>query len=109
MPRAPSDFRFPVAGRKAHRPAPIIRPLGRFACAATLLAVAACSDQPAPLDPTMERPAEASALRVPASGTYSDLSARDRTTCAVRTSGVSVDAANGWIDTARQLQIALGC
>jgi hypothetical protein len=77
MTRALSDFPFRLVQR-----------LGRFTCAAVLLAVAACTDQPTPLGPTAQRPGDASALRVPTSGTYTDLSARDLVTCAVRTDGV---------------------
>ena len=88
MAHAPSDVPSPVAQRKAQLPVPITRRLGRFTCAVVLLVVAACTDQPTPLEPTVPWPRDASALRVPVSGTYTDLSVRDRTTCAVRSDGV---------------------
>jgi hypothetical protein len=88
MARAPSDLPSPVVDRKAHLPAPITRRLGRFTCAVILLAVAACTDGPTPVGPTAQQPGDASALRIPASGTYTDLSVRDQITCAVRSDGV---------------------
>ena len=87
MAHAPYDFPSPVVERKAHLPA-ITRRLGRLTCAAVLLAVAACTDQPAPVGPTAQRPGDASALRIPATGTYTDLTVRDQITCAVRSDGV---------------------
>jgi hypothetical protein len=79
MAHAPSDF---------PAPAVLTRRLGRFACVAVLLAVAACTDRPTPVGPTASSPGDASALRIPAEGTYTDLSVRDRTTCALRSDGV---------------------
>lgn len=77
MAHAPSEFRSRMSRR-----------LGRFVCAAATLALAACGDQPTPLGPNAHRPGDASALRIPATGTYTDLTARGEITCAVRSDGV---------------------
>lgn len=78
MAHAPSDFASLAVPRFAG-----------FIFGTALLAIAACTDQPSPLAPTTQRLDDASQLRIPATGTYSDLTARDRVTCAVRTDGVA--------------------
>ena len=95
MAHAPSEFPLPVvqqrtsAGwRQARPPVPTTRRLSRLLSVAPLVLIAACTDQPTPLGPTPPPPGNASALRVPASAAYTDLTVRDQVTCAVRSDGV---------------------
>ena len=60
----------------------------RAAVLLVLAALAACADQPGPLDPQAQSPAAPQQLRIPVTGTYLDVSAGHRHTCAVRSDGV---------------------
>ena len=77
----------PMAHAPSRFPHTVTQQLVHLTCAVALLAVAACADHPTPLAPTAPQRGDASQIRIPATGTYTDLSARDKVTCAVNTGG----------------------